>query len=172
MPVVQSTWVEGALEFRFPAGAMASKYDDWAFYREQFQDACGGNKAVDFVYYEQGVGWIIEVKDYRIHARTKAVDLAEEVAAKVRDTLAGLMAASVNANDADERQLARSMTHARKLRVVFHFEQPQVPSRLRPQPVDPDKLLLKLRQMLKAIDPHPLITSRVAVRRDLDWQVV
>ena len=32
----------------------------------------------------------MEVKDYRANRRTKAIDLADEIALKVRDTLAGL----------------------------------------------------------------------------------
>ena len=91
---------EGALTFTFAADAEASKYDDWSFYRNQFQQGCfTDNKAVDLLCELNRSAWLIEVKDYRAHARTKAVDLADEVAIKVRDTLAGLVAARVGAND-------------------------------------------------------------------------
>lgn len=105
MSVVQDSIEEGRLTFTFPVGSLASKYDAWSHYRNQFQSVCGGAKAVDIVYAESKVGWLIEVKDYRVHSRTKASDLAEEVAIKVRDTLAGLVSARCNANEAEERRV-------------------------------------------------------------------
>ena len=39
---------EGRLEFTFPQGCTASKYDDWAFYRNQFGKVAE-SKAVDFL---------------------------------------------------------------------------------------------------------------------------
>ena len=47
---------------------------------------------------------LIEVKDYRFHPRTKPIPLCDEVALKVRDTLAGLAAARVNVNVPLEQQ--------------------------------------------------------------------
>ena len=85
---------EGTLDFHFEATATASQYDAWAFYRRQFQNHCSlDNKAVDLVCRAGTVAWLIEVKGYRQHPRSKVIDLADEVAIKVRDTLAGLLAA-------------------------------------------------------------------------------
>ncbi len=161
---------EGALTFTFAPGAEASKYDDWSFYRNQFQKGCfKDNKAVDLLCELNRSAWLIEVKDYRVHPRTKAVDLADEVAIKVRDTLAGLVAASVGANDPVERAFARRMVKAQRMRVVFHIEQPATASRLRPQVIEPDKLKLKLRTLLKAVDAHPIVMNRNANDPALPW---
>ena len=51
---------------------------------------CTGCKAVDFVVVASGsrkVLWLVEVKDYRRHTRTKAIDLPREVALTIRDSL-------------------------------------------------------------------------------------
>ena len=169
---MSTTIAEGALTFTFAADAEASKYDDWSFYRNQFQQGCfTDNKAVDLLCELNRSAWLIEVKDYRAHARTKAVDLADEVAIKVRDTLAGLVAASVGANDPVERAYARRMVRAQRMRVVCHIEQPAKASRLRPRVIEPDKLKLKLRTLLKAIDAHPIVMDRSGTAATLPWVV-
>ena len=65
--------------------------------------------------------WAIEVKDYRQHPCVKTLDLIDEVACKVRDSLAALVAARVNANDAEEQELSRVALE--RIRVVLHLEQ-------------------------------------------------
>lgn len=163
---------EGRLRFEFEANAAASKYDGWSFYRNQFQQGCArDNKAVDLLCASQGKAWLIEVKDYRAHPRTKAVDLAEEIAIKVRDTLAGLMAARLQANVLDERKFAARVLEARSLRVVCHIEQPPKTSRLRPRAIEPDKLKMKLRSLVKAVDPHPIVTDKSRRIVDCPWDV-
>lgn len=167
-----TTITEGVLTFTFNGQVAAHKYDDWSFYRNQFQNGCArDNKAVDIVCLAQHVAWLIEVKDYREHARTKLLDLADEVAIKVRDTLAGLVAAQHQANDADEKRMARQLLRARTLRVVCHIEQPGRVSRLRPRAVEPDKLQDKLRRVLKALDPHPRVMDAAAVPAACPWTV-
>lgn len=171
MPVIQSVWTEGALTFTFPPNALASKYDDWAHYLSQFQKTCGGSKAVDLVHVENSTAWLIEVKDFRQHARTKTIDLADEIAIKVRDTLAGLLSAAWHANDQDEKKCARALVRAGKVRIVCHLEQPAKHSKLRPRAVEPDKLVLKLRTLIKAIDPHPLVVDRGSLHPSMTWAV-
>lgn len=60
---------EGELNFNFEAddGSLATQYDTWSFYRNQFINVAGGTKAVDFIYIDQSdkTCWLIEVKDYR-----------------------------------------------------------------------------------------------------------
>ena len=161
---------EGGLTFEFPNdGSEAAKYDAWSFYRNQFQRVCGGSKAVDFLFVETTRTWLIEVKDYRRERRTKAIDLADEVAAKVRDTLAGLAACRCNANDADEKRISARALTTPSLGVVLHLEQPAVPSKLFPRVADPANLTQKLKQLLKPVHPHP----RVVDRRDrsMPWTV-
>lgn len=172
MPVIDSVWHEGDLTFTFPSGALASKYDDWAHYRNQFQPTCHGSKAVDLVYADdQKTTWLIEVKNYSSHARTKSIDLADEIAIKVRDTLAGLMSAQWHAADADERRCAKKLVRSHQVRVVCHLEQPAKHSRLRPKAIEPDKLVLKLRTLIKSIDPHPLVVDQSTLHPNMPWQV-
>jgi hypothetical protein len=164
---------EGALAFTFVPEAIPDHYDRWSFYRNQFKDRCAhDNKAVDLVCWFEKETWLIEVKDYRRHARTKAIDLADEVATKARDTLAGLVAARCNANDAKERDLARRLLSARRIHVVLHLEQPNIKSRLHPRGViEPDKLTQKLRCKLKALDPHPIVASTQKPAPGVPWWV-
>jgi hypothetical protein len=165
---------EGALAFTFLQGAIADHYDRWSFYRNQFQNGCAqDNKAVDLVCRFRQETWLIEVKDYRHHARTKVIDLADEIAAKVRDTLAGLVAARCNANEVKERDLARQLLSAERIRVVLHLEQPDIKSsRLHPRGIiEPDKLTQKLRSKLKALDPHPMIASTRNPALGVPWSV-
>jgi hypothetical protein len=169
MPTLQPVWPEGRLTFTFPSDA--SKYDDWSHYRNQFISTCQGAKAVDLVFVADGTTWLIEVKDYRTHARTKPLDLADEVAIKVRDTLAGLLSAKWHANNADERRYARQLVAAPRVRVVCHLEQPAKTSRLRPNAIDPDKVLQKLKSQLKAIDPHPLVVDHRTAVGCVAWTV-
>ncbi len=149
------------LQFTFPNDWRASKFDDWSFYRNQFQSVCGGARAVDIVAINQNTCfWIIEAKDYRQHLRTKVEELGDEIASKVRDSLAGLVAAGANANDADEKGLARAALRCPRLRVVLHLEQPTAHSKLFPRVIDPAKIQQRLKQLIKAIDPHPMVVER------------
>jgi hypothetical protein len=164
--------LEGQLRFSFAAADLASKYDTWAFYRNQFQNGCGkDNKAVDMVASIDNTTWLIEVKDYRQHQRTKVIDLAEEVALKVRDTLAGLVAARSRANDPTEKSAARALLRNKAIRVVLHLEQAHKPSRLRPRSIEPDKLLLKLKSLTRALDPHPLVVDTASHTSQVAWHV-
>ena len=112
---------EGDLTFTFPDDCEVDKYDEWSFYRNQFQPVAGGSKAVDILCVSGDAAWLIEIKDYRQHPRTKPSDIGDELASKVRDTLAGLAAASSNANSRDERALARRALQRRRWRVVLHL---------------------------------------------------
>jgi len=163
--------MEGELTFTFQPGVEAQQYDNWAFYRNQFNSAFGGTKAVDFVCVDSDRTWLIEVKDYRANRRTKTIDLGEELAFKVRDTLAGLAAAKFNANDLSERSFAGKALTRNRLSVVLHLEQPHKPSKLFPQAVDPSKLLIKLKQTFRAVDPHPRILDQKSRRAEMPWQV-
>ena len=166
---------EGDLTFSFPDHCRAGKYDDWSFYRNQFQSVAGGSMAVDVLCLADDVAWLVEIKDYRQHPRTKPSDLCDEVAQKIRDTLSGLAAASANANDPDEKTLACRALAMRRWRVALHLEQPSVPSRrLRRCAVDPASMKQKLRQALKAIDAHPVVVDRQRLQRShpgIPWTV-
>ncbi len=157
-----TTLTEGHLSCTFPDGWNITKYDDWAFYRNRFVDACGGNKAVDFLAYDpQGrTLWLVELKDYRQFRRTKdaKLSLCDEIALKARDTLAGIFAAKVDTAHADQPYAAKALDSA-KLRVVLHLEQPGTNSKLFPRAYDRADVQQKLKQVLKPIDAHPRVVE-------------
>ncbi len=168
MPSLQ----EGKLTFDFPDNeAEVGRYDDWSYYRNQFQNVCGGAKAVDFVFVERERTWLIEVKDYRHGPRTKTIDLPVEVAAKVRDTLAGLAACRCNANDADERRISNRALSTTRIGVLLHLEQSANPSRLFPRIADPASVKQKLKQLLKPVDPRPMVVDRISLPASISWTV-
>jgi len=161
----------GALCFCFDDDWRASQYDEWSFYRRRFMQIRNGVKAIDLLAISPDrTTWFIEVKDYRRSRRTKPIDLADEVAQKVFDTLAALLPARVNGDVAEERSCAKEALDGTKLRVVLHLEQPVTHSRLFPRAIDPANVLMKLRQLVKAVDPHPRVveTSRMS---SLEWSV-
>jgi len=178
------TLTEEKLTFGFLDDWKVSKFDDWSFYRNQFdkisgallvcKDPCegdircikcnnrkvAGTKAIDILAIDpEGCCWLIEIKDYRQNTRQKSIELADEIALKARDTLAALAAARVNANDADEKRLAVSAMRCCRLRIVLHLEQPTKHSKLFPRAIDPAKIKQRLQQLVKAIDPHPLVVE-------------
>lgn len=172
MTTIQNPINEGQLTFTFPQGAMSTKYDDWSFYRNQFNNAFDGAKAVDIIYLENNICWLIEIKDYRAKARVKSMELSHEVAYKVRDAMSGIFAASCNANDATEKTFACDALTKEKLRVVLHLEQPAQHSKLFPRLIEPANIKLKLKQLLKGIDAHPVVVDKNSLRQDMRWQVI
>ena len=106
--------VEKFVEFNFGDSWCVLRYDGTEetrdgrrvghpFYREQVS-RLAGTKAVDFVGVQADTGYLIEAKDfrgYRIQNRKRLAtsDLAVEIAKKVRDPLAGLVAAKRNHPD-------------------------------------------------------------------------
>ena len=164
---------EGQLRFFFPDNTLASKYDDWSFYRNQFSKAFDGIKAMDFIHVDNGHTWLIEVKDYRVNRRTKPIDIGDEIAFKVRDTLAGLVAAKFNATDPQEQTIAEKALSKNRLRIILHLEQPKKQSKLFPKAIDPSKVKQKLKQRLKSIDPHPRVVDKSDLETwdDMNWSV-
>lgn len=184
---------EGALEFTFRDGWECSKVDDWSFYKRQFEryfdgvrltckkcDAkikcseCGeaktiGVKAIDLLAIDpESVVWLIEIKDYRRHRRIKAIDLADEVAVKVCDSLAMFVAASKNANDPIEKNAASAVCNSSTIRVVLHLEQVQKPSRLFPRAINPANIKQRLRRLIHFVDPHPTVVETNSMR-NVPW---
>ncbi|MFQ3680614.1 MAG: hypothetical protein SNJ60_08940 [Pseudanabaenaceae cyanobacterium] len=129
-----------------------------------------GIKGVDLIAIHEKEVWLIEVKDYREHPRTKTLDLAEEVARKVFDTLAALLPAKIHANEPAEKEFAKHVIQGQSLRVILHLEQPRQHSKLRPRAIDPADVQQKLRQTLKPIDPHPKVRE-CGRMEGLPWQV-
>ncbi len=164
------TITEDDLGFEFPADWHVSKYDAWAFYRNRFQSSFGGARAVDIVARSPDrTTWLIEIKDYRRHRRGKIIELPDEIACKVRDTLAGLVAARCNANDTGERDQAHHALSGQQIRVILHLEQPARHSKLFPRSIDPADVQQKLKQLIRAVDPHPKVVARGD--KTVAWQV-
>lgn len=167
-----TTLREGALEYVFEESWIASKYDEWPFYREHFESALGGNKAVDVVAHDtKGTLWLIEIKDYRQFRRTKTIDLCEEVAVKVRDSLAGIFAAATWHSEHPHLADAQKHLSAKKVRVVLHLEQPGHHTKLFPRAFNRTKLQQRLKQLVNAVDPHPLVVE-LASFATLPWSAV
>jgi hypothetical protein len=162
---------EGKLAFQFPASWKATRFDTWSFQRNQFQNVCNGAKAVDIIAISPDLCvWFIEIKDYREHPREKERSLEDETACKVRDTLAALLPACVNANESCEQQMAREALTANRLRVVLHLEQPVRHSKLFPRAINPANIKQQLKRLLKAIDPHPQVVE-ISYMRQCPWTV-
>lgn len=159
-----------SLIFSFPDSWEVSKYDEWAFYKNQFLKMWPEIKGVDLIAIDGGVIWLIEAKDYRQYSRTKKVELTEEVAKKVFCTLAAMLPAKLNASDSLERNFAAQVVRGQQLRVVLHLEQPLKHSILFPRAIDPSKVQLKLRTLIKPIDPHPKVVESTQMQ-SLPWTV-
>ena len=132
---------------------------------------CGSTKALDILCVDNASLWLVEVRDYRRAGSVKPSDLPMEMARKVRDTLAGLVAAQCNGNDQREKSFARNALQCSDLKVVLHLEQPRTPSRLFPMAADPSDVQNKLKRVLKAIDPHPKVVNQYHVGGGMPWTV-
>ena len=169
---------EGWFEHRFDDTWTVSKYDEWPFYIDHFQSQCGANKAVDFVARDPAEAlWLVELKDYRAYPRTKAIELADEVAMKVRDSLAGIVAAAKWHSDHAHRAEATDHLKARRLRVVLHLEPPPHHSKLSPGRALLANVQQKLKQLVRAVDAHPLVLNLATLGgvrggRGVPWQAV
>lgn len=133
-----STFDEQHLRFAFDdCQWLVVKYDEHPDYRERIEKL-DGTRAVDFLgLYRNGgetLYWI-EVKDfrgYRIQNKKRMSDgeLALEVGAKVRDSLAGVMAAYCSSARWKEwRGFVRLMwQRSTQIRVLLWLEEDQMPS--------------------------------------------
>lgn len=154
MSVVKS--VEG-LTFTFPTGWRVEKYDDWTYYRQHFVRQMNGLKAVDLIAQApDGVAYLIEVKDYRHPDTERPTHLADTIAAKVLMSLAALLPARHRAHAPAEASLAAAVLACTDFRVVAHLE---LPASHKPV-IDPADIQQKLKQRLRAVDPHVKVVSR------------
>lgn len=152
---------EGNVVWTWNHGVQYIKYDELAFYRNQFHAKSGGDaKAIDFVVIDgAGCLWLIEAKDYTFEPRSDAkVHVWIEAALKARDTLAGLRAAAANAEN-DEQSFAIASLVPKNVRLVLHLEQPKNPNKNYGKILDLRDVRKKLKQAAKAIDPHPLVVD-------------
>lgn len=156
------TLEEGSLKFWFDDALVPWKYDASGFYRNHFQSFAGGAKGVDFLCQTRDTLWLIEVKD-----------LGEEVAEKVRDTLAGLAVLRVNSNDPDEKKREGAALKQKRLRVVLHLELPKLKrvSKLYPSVKLNFDIQEHLKAVVRAVDPHPKVVSLSDGLQHCPWTV-
>ena len=161
------------LTFSFADDWRVSKYDDWVFYTKKFQGMCGGGvKGIDILATDtQRTAWMIEVKDYRQHTRTKVIDIADEVAEKVFDTLAGLLPAQIGSDEPGEVDFAKLLHRCTRLRVVLHLEQPAKHSTLFPRAINLVNVEQKLRSLVKPVDAHAIVCEIQKLNK-VSWTVV
>ena len=120
---------EGLLRFEFPDSWRVVKYDDPGSFYGRKMERLDGTKAVDILALSPDpVLYFVEVKDfrgYRIENKPRRTGLLwNEVAQKVRDTLAGIVGAYRDPNWTDDfapfvRQLRRP---AASIRIVAWIE--------------------------------------------------
>lgn len=103
-----------------------------------------------------------------MHRRIKPTDLSHEIAQKLHDTLAVLLAAETKVTDLDEKWMARKVSRVTRLRIVLHLEQPTKHSKLFPRAIDPASVKLKLKTLIKQVDAHPAVVE-IASMHDLGW---
>jgi hypothetical protein len=81
-----------------------------------------------------------------------------------------MLPAKINASDLSERNFAKDICNGQELRIVLHLEQPKKHSKLRPRAINPADVQLKLRTLIKPIDPHPKVVES-GYMQDLAWTV-
>ena len=155
------------LTFVFDSSVSAGVYDLWQHYAIVWRARSANQKAVDVVAVDgtppQSIAWLIEAKDFRVITRppkpSNVAGLAQLVADKVNDTIAGLAHAQSNAAVPVERQLATDALASSATRIVLHLE----PHTGRHTALFPAgfaaSVLQKLRMLVSAIDPNPLVLN-------------
>jgi hypothetical protein len=153
---------EARLRFAFDDEWRVMKWDRHPAYAGGIQKL-PGTKAVDFVGIRHSVPWFIEVTDFREHRiETKhqfmTGQLVDEVACKVRDTLAGLVW-SCGRLPHDERLLAQLagalVNRNEKVPVVVWLEGDRVPD-----PAQRSTLKREIERRLAWLNPKVLVTCR------------
>jgi len=125
---------EGYLRFEFDDSWSFIKYDEHRDYLERIR-RLDGTKAVDFVAVHANARlYLIEVKDFRGHRienrhRVRDGELAVEVGQKVRDTIAGIVAAHHRGGTDDwDRAVRRLAANAQPVHVLLWLEQDLPPN--------------------------------------------
>lgn len=125
---------EGRIRFEFPDGWKVLRPEKASYYTRHFQNFAGGCKEMDFILLEpiNRVLWLVEVKDYTTYPRNKPQCIFEEIAEKIRDSLALLLAGSVRDHSSNEgvRSYMDVCVIPKDIKIVLHLEQPSKPSKI------------------------------------------
>ena len=156
---------EGHLRFRFDDSWFVIKYDEHPDYEEWIK-RLDGTKAVDFVAVHANANlYLIEVKDfrgYRIQNRPRVRDaeLAVEVGQKVRDTIAGIVAANHRGGTTVwDRPVRRLAANAAPVRVLLWLEQDLPPGPRGRRSNELSVLIDALKQRLDWLTPRVFVVG-------------
>ena len=145
---------EGNLRFIFSDDAQAEKYDAWEYYKNGMCKI-ESTKGVDFVIISPNNHLIlIEVKDYRQQSRDKPGDLLDEFCIKIRDTLAGLRSAHLQATEIRERDFARNALNINRIEAILYIASTGNMHRLFPRKRESKDIGDQVRKKLKRIVPR------------------
>jgi hypothetical protein len=141
------------------------KYDDHRDYRERIA-RLDGTKAVDVVAVHASERlYLIEIKDFRGHrietiARVRDAELAIEVGQKVRDTIAGIVAANHRGGTADwDGVVSRLAANATPVRVLLWLERDLPPGPRGRRANELSVLIDALKQRLDWLTPRVLVVD-------------
>lgn len=109
------------------------------------------------------------IKDYRANPRTKPSNLIDDVAAKARDTLSGLMILKVRTGGTDRVDADAITTWTRRIRAVLYLEQPVKPSNVKPTILDPKTAQQALERAVGKVDNNPRVVSAATPSPPLPW---
>lgn len=192
-----ATLKEGDLVFDFEGGTEVIKWDETKFYIYKFQNGCGceGASAVDFVVIQGSNRYLIEVKDYASPGKPHDSDSSErwiedlreficKIARKYRDTLTGLLIASVIkprvSGKKIKNELGNEKDFARKffcpspdaIYLVLHIEPPAKGKSIL---YSRDTVLADIhhygKKIMKACGSEFIVTSMQIQIRQFPWKV-
>jgi len=153
---------EGSISYIFPDHWIVFRPENSTFYSKHWQSfsqkpGSEGNAEIDFVVFDPADKrlWLIEAKDYRIHARTKPSEIGQEFAHKCRDTLSLLGALQISSQVVTEADTGNKhhFSKMRNVTCVLHFEQSKG-RRGEYSIISPQNLKDTVRRNLRALDPH------------------
>ncbi|MFI3190484.1 hypothetical protein BCS42_02795 [Crenothrix sp. D3] len=162
---------EGNLSFIFEFDAV--KFDDTSYYREYFSRIQNDIAAVDIVAVNNGIGYLIEIKDYT-HPDTENLssnDLIEAIIKKVISTLSAILPMKNSATDPAEKKIAKDFAKSSEIRIVLHIEKPPPRRTLKQSCYDFQNIETSLKRKLKPIDAHPKVVSKENLS-GLPWVVI
>ncbi len=162
---------EGNLSFTFEFDAI--KFDDTLYYREHFSRIKNDIAAVDILAVNNGIGYLIEIKDYT-HPETENLtssDLIEVIVKKVISTLSAILPMKNSAGNPAEKKIAEDFAKSSEIRIVLHIEKPPARCTLKQSCYNFQEIELSLKRKLKPIDAHPKVVSKENLK-GLPWVVV
>jgi len=151
---------EKNLRFSFEFDAV--KFDNTLYYRDCFNKIKNGTKAIDILAVKGNTGYLIEIRDYS-HPDTqdkKLIDLIEGILNKVISTLAAILPMRNNASIDSEKDIATLFSKTNEIKIFLHIELPPPESALEQSSWSHQKIQMKLKNRLRAIDTDPQVVAK------------